>query len=422
MPTFGLIDGNSFYSSCERAFAPALNGRPVVVLSNNDGCAIARTAEAKALGIKMGAPWFKVRDQPALAGVEWFSSNYALYADMSRRMYDVLASRVPNVEPYSIDEMFLDLSEMPGDSGRVSAEASAVNAVRRIAKIPTCVGIGPTKTIANQANHVAKTREEFGGVCDLRVPDTRAAIYRDMPAGEVWGIGSKTAEKLERAGVSTIADFLDLDPKAARDMLTVVGARVQAELRGTSCLPLSLMSPQRKSLAVTRSFGRAVTRWDDIREAVSAYATRAGEKLRAHGLLAVSMVVFCHTNPHNDDPYYSGQRAARIEPTDDTTALIGEAARLLQAIWRPGFRYIKAGIMLNDLVLAAEQLPQLFATRDRVKSARMMAALDAVNARYGRDTLRPLAAGMARSWKAQQGNVSPRYTTNAGEMLAGRAV
>ena len=418
MPVFGLIDGNSFYCSCERAFDPELWGRPVIVLSNNDGCAIARTAEAKHLGIKMGAPWHLIRGLPAYRGVAAFSSNYALYADQSRRIYQVLAELVPQVEPYSIDEMFLDLTGLPD---LVLLCHRLRERVRQIAKIPTCIGIGPTKTIAKLANGLAKDQPEMQGICDLRDPGIRAALYRQIPVSEVWGIGGRTAEKLLGIGVATIEDFLRLDHQAVRDMLTVVGARIQAELRGVSCLPLSMMVPAKKGVAVTRTFGRIVLEWTDIREAVAAYATRAAEKLRAQGLQAVTMLVFLHTNPHSDDTPYSAQRSARIEPTNDTRALIEEAARLLRAIWRPGFRYYKAGIMLTELVPAATQPAQLFPTRDPVKSARAMAALDAVNARFGRDTLRPLATGLNRTWKARVGNLSPRYTTRIQEILNARA-
>jgi DNA polymerase V len=418
MPTFGLIDGNSFYCSCERAFAPELWGRPVIVLSNNDGCAIARTAEAKQLGIKMGAPWHLIRGLPAHKDVAAFSSNYALYADQSRRIYQVLTEHVPSVEPYSIDEMFMDLTGLPD---LLLLCHRLRERVRQIAKIPTCIGIGPSKTIAKLANGIAKDQPEMQGICDLRDPGIRAALYRQIPVSEVWGIGGKTAEKLASIGVATIEDFLRLDHRAVRDMLTVVGARVQAELRGISCLPLSLMTPPKKGIAVTHTFGRIVTEWADLREAVAAYATRAGEKLRTQGLQAVTMLVFLHTNPHSDDPWHSGQRSAQIEPTSDTRALIGEAVRLLRAIWRPGFRYYKAGIMLTELVPAAAQPAQLFPTRDPIRSARAMAALDAVNARFGRDTLRPLATGLNRTWKARAGNLSPRYTTRIEEILEARA-
>lgn len=419
MRTFGLIDGSSFYCSAERAFAPELRGEPVIVLSNNDGCAIARTAEAKARGIKMGDAWHLIRQRPEVRDVRWFSSNYALYGDMSRRVYEVLAARVPRVEPYSIDEMFLDL-DLPAGVDVTAFCAGLREVVRQIAKIPTCIGYGPTKTIAKLANGVAKDRPELRGLCDLRDPHVRAQIYAELPAGEVWGIGGRTAEKLDRRGVRTIADFVAMDARQTRELLTVVGARVQAELRGTSCLPLSLIVPSRKGLAVTRTFGEPTADWATLREAVAAYATRAGEKLRAGGLLATVMTVFCHTNPHNGDPWHSAQRTAQIEPTSDSLALIAEAVRLLRPCWKQGYRYSKAGVMLAELVPAMRQPVQLFPTRDPVQSARAMATLDTINGRFGRGTLRPLATGIARPWQAQARNLSPRYTTRAGEMMMAR--
>jgi len=417
MAVFGLIDGNSFYCSAERAFAPELRGKPLIVLSNNDGCAIARTPEAKACGVGMGEPWHLIRKRPECKTVLWRSSNYAIYGDMSRRVYEVLADRVPQVEPYSIDEMFLDLAGIPnlGEFCRKLRDD-----VRQLAKIPTCIGIGPTKTIAKLANRVAKSQTELAGICDLRDADERARLYAFMPVSDVWGIGGKTALKLENLGVSTIADFIRLDPRATRDVLTVVGARVQAELRGQSCLPLTLMAPTRQGITVTRTFGRSVETWQELREAISAYTTRAAEKLRADGLEVQHLSVFAHTNPHNGDPWYSGQRAAQIEPTADTLALIGEAIRLLRTIWRPGFRYSKAGVMLTDLGPAAQQ-NRLFLTRDPVRSAKTMAALDTINARFSRGTLRPASTGTVRSWGARQQNLSPRYTTRIDEILIAQA-
>jgi DNA polymerase V len=411
--TFGLIDGNSFYASCERAFAPQLQGQPVVVLSNNDGCAIARTAEAKALGIKMGDAWHLVRDRAELRPVQWYSSNYALYGDMSRRVYQVLAARVPRIEPYSIDEMFLDLDvpyRLLGFCRRLRAE------VLRITKIPTCVGWGPTKTIAKLANGIAKDHPELEGLCDLTDPAERAAWYGRLPVGEVWGIGKRTQEKLADVGVTTIADFVALDARQARGMLTVVGGRVQAELRGTSCLQLQEMVATRKGLACTRAFGKPVTTWEAMREAVASYAARAAEKLRADRLEACHLAVFLHTDPHSDSAWYSAQRAARIEPTSDTRTLVGEAVRLLEPLWRDGFRYAKAGVMLNDLV-PAQQQARLFATRDPVQSAKSMAAMDAINARFGAGTLRPLATGIAKPWRTRQTRLSPRYTTRLDEIM-----
>jgi len=419
--TFGLIDGNAFYCACERAFSPRLRGRAVVVLSNNDGCAVARSSEAKLAGVRMGEPWHLARQRSEVraAKVEWLSSNYALYGDMSRRMYEVLAARVPRVEPYSIDEMFLDL-DTPRDAALLAVELRA--AVRRIAKIPTCVGIGPTKTIAKLANAVAKGDPTLEGVCDLRDETRRARLYEAMPIAEVWGVGGKTAEKLAAIGVSTVARFIALPSREARRMLTVVGLRVQAELQGVSCLPLSMSPPPRKALAVTRCFGRPVTCWAEMREAGSAHAVRAGEKLRAAGLVASRMAVFLHTDPHSGDAWYSAQHAGRIEATDDARALAAEAVRMLRPLWRDGYRYMKVGVMLDDLQDKAAEPLGMFVSQDLGRSTALMTAMDRVNARYGRGMVRPLAVGLTQPWRTRAGRLTQRYTTRVEEIMAATAM
>ncbi len=308
---------------------------------------------------------------------------------------------------------------MPGDALALAHDLRA--AVRRAAKLPTCVGLGPTKTIAKLANALAKDDPRLGGVCDLRDERERARWYARLPVGEVGGIGRRTTEKLAALGVDTVARFLAMPKRDARSLLAVVGARVQAELRGVSCLPLSMVAPTRKGVAVTRSFGRPVTAWAEMREAVAHHAARAGEKLRAEGLVAGRMMVFLHTNPHNGDPWHSAQHGGRIEPTADTGALIGEAVRMLRPLWRDGYRYAKSGVLLDDLRDAATEPRSMFPTRDPAKSARLMAALDAVNARFGRGALRPLSTGLARPWGTRHARLSPRYTMRVDEIMEARA-
>jgi len=252
-------------------------------------------------------------------GVQWFSSNFALYGDVSRRVFQVIAERVPRAEPYSIDETFLDLAGLPGSLYERCKQLRAD--VLRIAKMPTCIGWGPTKVIAKAANALAKAQPDLQGLCDLTDPEVRAGHYARLPVAEVWGIGGRTVDKLQRLGIVTVADFVAMDARMVRSLLTVVGARVQAELRGVSCLSLALAAATRKGVAVTRSFGHPVTTWQEMREAVAAYTSRAGEKLRAEGLQACHMVVFLQTNPHRpDEAWHSGQRAGRIEPTSDSLA------------------------------------------------------------------------------------------------------
>lgn len=417
---FALIDGNSFYCSCERAFDPTLRTKPVVVLSNNDGCVIARTNEAKDLGLKMGDPYHLVAKRPELKPVIWKSSNYVLYGDMSRRMYDVLASQVPRVEPYSIDEMFLDFAGLPGDLVAMSVELRA--SVRRIAKIPTCVGIGPTKTIAKLANKLAKGDRSGSGVLDLSSAQTRSRAYPDIPIGEVWGMGRASVGKLQKLGVDSVGAFVTMDSDLVREMLTVTGQRTHAELRGVSCVPFGDAPANRKSIACMRSFGQAVTDWSEMREAVTAYATRAAEKLRRFGLKAGAMQVFMRTNEFNKDPWYSNQSTFEIEATADSLSLIASANRAARGLWRDGYRYAKAGIILLDLCRPSElPVEDLFASKDPIKSKALMTALDSINGRFGRETLRPGGMVGKRAWGMRRGNLSPSYTTRIDQLLEVRS-
>jgi DNA polymerase V len=413
---FGLIDGNSFYCSCERAFDPRLRGKPVVVLSNNDGCIIARTPEAKALGLKMGEPWHLAQGKPDIKTVEWRSSNYELYGDMSRRMYQVLEDMFPAVEAYSIDEIFLDLRGLP-KAYNLSHEAR--DKVRSVAKIPTCVGIGQTKTIAKLANGVAKDNANWHGVCDMSDPEIRDHVYARTALSEVWGMGPASVEKAANAGAFSVADFVALPTDEVRKLLTVTGLKTHAELRGQSCLPLSLAPPQKKMLACTRSFSRVVTTWEEIRQAIATYAEIAAKRLRQAGLYAAGMQVFLATNPFSpNEPQYSPKRTFGIEGASDTRALIGAAVRAAERMWRPNFRYHKVGVVLLDLYRPQTLPPSLFPSRDVDRSAALMRAMDAVTDRYGRGAVRIAATAPKGSWNMKRRRLSPRYTTAADEMLS----
>lgn len=415
-----LIDCNNFYVSCERVFDRRLDGVPVLVLSNNDGCAIARSEEVKALGVRMGEPAFKIRTLIEKHSIRVFSSNYILYGDMSRRVNEVLALFSPEVEIYSIDETFLDLSGFDQkDLWDYGQDLRAT--VKRWTGIPTCVGIGPTKTLAKLANAVAKKNPTFGGVCDLTDPAVRGAVMRAFAVGDIWGIGAATARKLAPHGVTTAAQLRDLEIKRARQVGTVVLERIVHELCGIPCLELELVAPMRKGMAVTRSFGRPVTGLEGVLEAVAAYATRAGEKLRAHGLVAGQLTAFLHTNPHKPGPRYHGARATRLAPmTDDTRDLAAAARRCIEAAWRDGFAYTKAGVILDDLRARQDAPATLFAS-PRPNSEALMAAMDRLNARYGRHTVFPAAMGIERPWKLKAEHHSPRYTTRISDVPVVRA-
>ncbi|HYG86258.1 MAG TPA: Y-family DNA polymerase [Azospirillum sp.] len=407
-----LVDANNFYVSCERVFDPRLEGVPVGVLSNNDGCFVARSNELKALGVRMGDPLFQVRDIVRRHDVRVLSSNYALYGDMSARVMECLSRFTPAIETYSIDESFLDLTGFDGRD-RIAYAHEIRCTVRRWTGISTCVGIGPTKTLAKLANHAAKKALIDGsGVCDLSDAAVRDRLLPTIPVAEVWGIGRRSAAKLALLNVRSVADLRAMDPRHARQALTVVGERIVHELRGMACLPLELVAQPQKGLAVTRSFGQPVSEREEMRSAVVAYATRAAEKLRAAGLCAGHMQVFAHTSPFRDDPPYSGAASSAIRPpADDTFVLIRHATALLRRLWRDGFCYSKAGVMLADLVPRDRVQPTLLDAIDRERSGRLMAAMDAVNARMGRGTLAPATAVAGRSWRMRPENRSPSYTT-----------
>ncbi|MFN7107238.1 MAG: Y-family DNA polymerase [Brevundimonas sp.] len=412
---FGLIDGNNFYVSCERAFDPTLVGKPVIVLSNNDGCAIARSAEAKALGVKMGEVWHLSKRKPEFRNIVAKSSNYALYGDMSRRVFEVLSERFQRVEPYSIDEMFVDLTEF----ARVDYCRRVRDQVRKVAKIPTCIGIGPTKTLAKLANKHAKS--SVAGVSDFSDLAVRRRAFEEMPIAEIWGVGGAAQAKLNNLGIFTVRQFAGMPSGTVRKLMTVTGQRTHAELNGVSCMPLTLAPDQKQTVAVTRMFGRPVETWADMREALAAHAARAAEKCRKHGLAAGAMQVFFHTNPHSGDPWYNGQRSFEIERTGDSFALIRQAVAAGQAMWKPGLRYAKCGVILLDLRSVAEGSEDLLPTADPARSDRLMRALDAVNAKHGRGTLRPGGISKQTTWSTRANNRSPRYTTRLSDLMEVRA-
>ncbi|MGI2036324.1 Y-family DNA polymerase [Rhizobium panacihumi] len=417
MKSFALVDGNSFYCSCERVFAPKLALRPVIVLSNNDGCAVARTAEAKALGIGMGEPFFKIRDLCRDNGVAVFSSNYALYGDMSARLNTIYRQWAPDVEIYSIDESFLDVAHVrPRDRRTFGLDLRST--VHKWTGIPTCVGIAPTKTLAKFANHVAKKNADLGGVCDLTDDAVRAEWLDRIEVGEVWGVGRASQAKLFELGIKTAGDLSRLNARLARNLLSVVGERTVLELQGISCMALEDVPPQRRGCAVTRSFGTPVTDLAGMLEAVASYATRAGEKLRRHGLEASHLAVFMHTSRFNErDPTHSAQTTIDLpEASADTFDLIRAAQRGVRKIFKDGFRYSKAGIIMDDLIPARSAPRPLFDARDRENSDRLMSALDAVNAKFGRGTLVAAAVGIKKEWQAKFDRRSPRYTTRIDEL------
>ncbi len=416
MTAIALIDCNNFYVSCERAFDAKLVGVPVVVASNNDGCAIARSNEAKALGVKMGDPIHLIRDRLDRHGVVVRSSNYTLYGDMQRRILAAVDEFASEVEIYSIDESFLDLTPF-ADRDLVGHANGMRDQVRRWTTIPTCVGIGPTKTLAKLANAAAKKNPLFDGVADLRDETIRSFVLDRFPVADVWGIGRATAAKLASLGVGTAGQLRDMQMKQARGLGTVVLERLVAELQGVAASVVEMVEPQRKGMAVTRSFGTPVTDRETLMGAVAQYAMRAGEKLRSHGLVAGQLTVFFHTNTHKRDrPQHHGTRRLSLHPmTDDSLELLAAARRGVEAAWRDGFAYTKAGIILDDLV-TAQLRPRTLFEGDVDRRARLMTALDEVNGRFGRFTAVPGAQGFKREWRMRAENKSPAWTTRIAEV------
>lgn len=423
-PRIALIDGNSFYCSCERAMNPAYEGRPLVVLSNNDGCAIARTQEAKDLGIKMGAPWFQIRYLQA-RGLVALSANFNLYGDLSQRMMNILGQFSPRQEIYSIDESFLDLSGLPG-SGREIGQAIR-SRVRQWVGIPTCVGIGDTKTLAKLANHLAKFLPRHEGVCDLSglAHEALMRAIRHVPIQDVWGIGRKLAPQLQAMHIHTAADLANADAGLLRRHFSIVVANTAQELRGQPCLTLEDIPPPKQQIMCSRSFGHAVYQQDDLQEAISVFTCRAAEKLRAQSSLSAALYVFARTSHHQrKTPQYSGGIVVPLpHPTDDTSTLLKAAHRGLQTFYRPGFAYAKAGVCLLDVQAARQTQVQgsLFPSAHTLASCSspVMAALDAINQRFGHAALKP-ASALHRAdapWMMRQERKSPNYTTSWKELI-----
>lgn len=422
MPVFALVDCNNFYASCEKLFEPKLANTPVVVLSNNDGCVVARSAEVKALGIPMGIPWFKLREEAKRYGIVAFSSNYALYADMSNRVVEVLQGFSPNLEVYSIDESFLSLDGFPP----ATFEAYGREIRERVDKwlgLAVCVGIGPSKTLAKLANHCAKKNlAGSAGVCDFtRMSEGElSTIFSRIEISEVWGVGQKIDARLQAMGISTVADLRNADPETVRTKFSVVLERTVRELRGLSCLDLEEVVPDKQQIMCSRSFGERIYERSELGEAVASYVSRAAEKLRRQDAVAGALTVFVRTSPFNPkEPQYQKTMTVPLpEATDDTLELVGWGLRILKRIYRPGFAYQKAGCMLSEIRPRSMAQASLFVPESDDRSERLMAAMDAINGRWGRGTMRIAAEGIEKAWRMKRGKLSPRYTTEWSELPA----
>lgn len=416
-----LVDCNNFYVSCERVFNPRLEGKPVVVLSNNDGCAVARSNEVKALGIKMGEPWFKMKDVAQKHGIIALSSNYSLYGDMSARVMSILSDFSPNQEIYSIDECFLDLDGF--DPNTLMDYGQKIRQrVRQGTGIPVCVGMADTKTLAKLANHCAK-KELAGsnGVCDFGIMDEQqlSALFAKIPVGEVWGIGRRITAKLNEMGILTIQDLRSSDPEYIRQQFSVVVERTVKELNGIPCIELEDSAQPRQQIMVSRSFGNEVSQLADLSESISYYATLAAEKLRHDGSVASSLCVFVRTNPFKDDvPQYSRSMVVPLlRPTDDTLKLVHASLQGLKQIYRAGYGYKKSGVLLMGLQPKGTVQASLFdEPEDQAKSDSMMRVMDAINRKMGKGSVTVASSGVRPRWAMRRERKSPSYTTEWGEL------
>ena len=413
---FALIDCNSFYASCERVFRPDLAKTPIVVLSNNDGCVIARSYDAKPF-VKMGAPYFQIKDVLRQHGVMAFSSNYALYGDMSERVMSIIESMVPAVEVYSIDEAFADLTGIPGDLTAFGRRIRAT--VHRCTGIPVGVGIAPTKTLAKLANHTAKRLQEItGGVVDICDPFKRDWVLRNTDVSEVWGVGKRMKAHLQAMNIHTAMDLAQADARTLSDRFSVVIEKTARELAGTPCLELGEAEPPKQEICCSRMFGKRLTSIEPIREAVATYTQRAAEKLRAQHSLCKKIRVSIRTGMFNPEEakYANGALVELPYPTNDVRLMTKAATEAVNRLFRPGFKYSKAEVLLMDLRQPGEFTDDLFASTQPLAAEKVMSVLDEINGRWGRGTLRTGGVPSDPDWVMRRDLMSQSYTTRLDQL------
>ena len=423
---FALVDVNNFYVSCERVFAPKLEDVPMVVLSNNDGCAVARSAEVKALGVKMATPWFQMKDLARQHGIQAYSSNYTLYGDMSSRVVEILKTFTPNLEVYSIDESFLRIETVlkqyadPASMGQIIKDK-----VKDTTGLPVCVGIGASKTLAKLANHLAKKHKQFAGVCDINAMP-KEALYQWMtetPVGEVWGIGRQLIKKLKALHINSVFDLLQASPQSMRQQFGVVVERISYELRGVSCLELEEVAPAKQQIVSSRSFGKPVTTMEQLAESVATHVARGAEKLRGQQSVTGALTIFMQTNPHKpfEPQHHQSVTIPLSDPSDNTLRLTTAALKGLKQIYQAGFKYKKAGVMFSLLADKPTVQQSLFDDMEvKGKSAHLMKAMDSINSRFGNAVIRTAVSGTKQDWQMRSGNRSPNYTTQWDELPVAR--
>ena len=419
-----LVDCNNFFVSCERVFQPKLEGRPVVVLSNNDGCVVSRSQEVKNLGMKMAVPWYQMKGMAKKHGIVALSSNYTLYANLSNRVMSLLAQFSPEQEVYSIDESFLDLTGIPDDHTQYAQRIR--ESIRHCIGIPVCIGIASSKTLAKLANHVAKKNTHFGSVCDFNALTEKKLnrLFAAIDVREVWGVGWRSTGRLNEMGIHSVLDLKRTPPKRLREKFSIVQERIVEELNGIACLELDDVIPDKQQIICSRSFGMLTSRLSDLEQAVTAYTTRAAEKLRQQHSLASAIQVYIRTNPHKkrDAQYRQAMLVPLHEPGDDTRLLCHAALHGLRHIYRPGYAYQKVGVMLGGIIPASARPRTLFDDAEaREKSNALMHTLDRINRSMGSGTIRLLGEGTDKAWAMRREHMSKRYTSEWGELAVCRA-
>ncbi len=413
--TFAIVDCNSFYSSCERLFRPELREKPVIVLSNNDGCAISVSPEAKALGIKMGGPFFEMKDLIQKHKISVFSSNYTLYGDISSRVMSLLSNFTPELTIYSIDEAFLDFTSLTHfDLNHYAHHIK--NYIETYTGIPISIGLGPTKVLSKMANHIVKKNRQIG-VFSLIDENIREEILKDFPIEDVWGIGRKSALKLKAHGIRTARDFRDYkNDKIIQAILTKTGRKIQDEIRGISCIELTDME-SKKVIASTRSFGTSIYSKSELKEAVASYITQAAEKMRKQNNLCLVLSAYIRTS-HFNESFYCGQSSYTFtEATSNTLEMIKAGNEIVEKVFKAGVPYKKAGIFLFDMVPTNQkQLDLLSEKPDTTSNDNLMKLMDKINSRYGKQTIKSGACGTKSYWAMLSDYKSPNYTTSWNEL------
>ena len=412
----GLIDCNNFFASCERVFNPALNGRPIVVLSNNDGCVIARSEEVKLLGVKMGVPFYQIKELIKKEKIAVFSSNYTLYGDLSRRVMSILAEQVPDIDVYSIDEAFLDLS---GINDLSDFGQTLVKTTHRGSGIPVSLGIAPTRTLAKIANRFAKKYPAYNRVCIIDSDEKRIKALQRTEVGDIWGVGRRTTKMLEYHSVKTAYDLTQKSRSWVRNKMTVVGERTWLELHGEPCITSDSVV-EKQQICTSRSFGTMIRDFDSLRESIANFAMSSASKLRKQKSLAQGMIVFAYTNSHREDlqQYYPSKTVQLSFATADSIEIVKHASQAIKDIYREGYEYKKAGIILTHIVSENSYMHNLFDPRDREKQNRISQMIDTINQKNGTNSIKLAAQGIGKAnWNLRRDFLSKCPSTNMGDII-----